>query len=260
MGTSTSNPGQRGGTPLVPSWIDDDTSPIEQLPPNGDPNRFRAPRSDFTRYLNSGGQDTHSFHRAAASYVRYSLGGAQNATTRLGAARNSTTRLLSIWGSISSNGIAEASRRFGFSDLIGKPASEVFLRIVDFVCPNGGSEEEGIARDSYIEAILSLPEINAKNIEDLTPDEFLAFSEIYMANIIKQRLINDIGTKAISLPTNVAQAEMIQQQIIDYIKGAVSDAISDLNIKIENIDSTQTKSIVDSIYKRAYDIIASVED
>lgn len=267
MGTSTSNPGQKGRTPLVPSWLDDymdnNIPPDEQKmePPKfGDPNRFRQPRSDFTTYLRSGGENTSRLRRAGSSYVRYSLGGSQNATVRLGAARTSATRLLSVLSSFSTNGIYESSRRFGFRDLVGKPASEVFLHIVDFVCPNGGSEEEGIARDSYIEALLSLPEIHEKNIEDLTSNEFLSFFQLYMANIIKQRLINDIGTKSISLPENIAQAELVQLQITDYIKGAVSDAISDLHIEIEKIDSLQTKGIVDSIYKRAYDIIASMED
>ena len=49
MGTSTRNKGQSGHTPLVPSWLEEDTQfvpaqPITQntttIPPNGDENRF----------------------------------------------------------------------------------------------------------------------------------------------------------------------------------------------------------------------------
>lgn len=66
MGTSSHNIGQKGNTPLVPSWLDqpdvekqqntenDETSSI----PIGEPNRFTQPRGEFTRYINSAGRDT----------------------------------------------------------------------------------------------------------------------------------------------------------------------------------------------------------
>ena len=66
MGTSSHNTGQKGNTPLVPSWLDqldvekqqntekDETSSI----PVGEPNRFTQPRGEFTRYINSAGRDT----------------------------------------------------------------------------------------------------------------------------------------------------------------------------------------------------------
>ena len=48
MGTSTSNPGQKGQSPLVPSWLNDDdkqdnaqeqaSEEYQSIPPNGDPN------------------------------------------------------------------------------------------------------------------------------------------------------------------------------------------------------------------------------
>ena len=55
MGTSTHNGGQKGGTPLVPSWLDqpDTNSQNEsdnndsQIPPVGDADRFRAPRGEL---------------------------------------------------------------------------------------------------------------------------------------------------------------------------------------------------------------------
>ena len=64
MGTSTHNGGQKGGTPLVPSWLEqpNENTPSEITPdsdnnevsPMGDADRFRTPRGEFTRYINSG--------------------------------------------------------------------------------------------------------------------------------------------------------------------------------------------------------------
>jgi hypothetical protein len=276
MGTSTSNRGQNGNTPLVPSWLgenDGDQQPGQPLPGQpqpaqpqpeqpqlADPKRFSAPRGNFTRYVNSGGSGGGNLHRATSDYVRHSLGGSQNATTRLGSARNSTARLVSIFSSFANRGVAETSRDYKLGDIIGKSASDVLLRIMDFVCPDGGRTDEGIARNSYIEALSTLPDWEDKTIESLTPAEFLAFTEIYMANVIEERLVNDIGNKLFALPNDVAQVENLQGQLKDYIKGAISDSVSKLNIDIHSIDTSQTKAIVDSIYRRAYDILSGLEE
>ena len=107
MGTSTSNPGQKGGTPLIPSWLDDGDFPPQPQAPD----RFTTPRADFTRFINdnkSGNSgSTRHLSRAASRYVRNSLGGSSNATTRLGAARTSAVRMFSVFNSIIKRGVDE---------------------------------------------------------------------------------------------------------------------------------------------------------
>ena len=159
MGTSTSNPGQKGGTPLVPSWLDDVDFPPQAQPPD----RFSTPRADFTRFINdnrsgSGGSARH-LNRAASRYVRNSLGGSSNATARLGAARTTAVRMFSVFNSIITRGVDVTQGTFKLGDIIGKKASEALLMIGEFVCPDGGSTDEGIARDSYVEAIIAMPEL-----------------------------------------------------------------------------------------------------
>lgn len=259
MGTSTSNPGQKGGTPLIPSWLDDKDYPPQPQAPD----RFSIPRGNFTRFINdkrsgnSGG--ARHLSRAASHYVRNSLGGSSNATARLGAARTSAVRILSVFNSIITRGVGETQRSFKLGDIIGKKATDALLMISEFVCPDGGSTNEGIARDSYIEAIIAMPGLQEKNIEALSPPEFLAFTQHYMAKVIETRLINDIGTKSFSLPDSVAQIDEIQQQLSGFISGAVSDAITKLRVDISQIDSTQATNIVDSIYKKSYDLLAGLE-
>jgi hypothetical protein len=194
MGSSTRNKGQNGKTPLVPSWLDDngggdfkpdspgnsqdqdgdDSTPNStQNPQNSDsnkkqpdknttqptqpdPRRFSVARSNFTRYINSGGNSGGNLRRAVSSYVRHAAGGSQNATKRLGAARISTTKLLSVIGGFASGGVSATARLLQLGDIIGKSAKDAFLRIMDFVCPDGGRTDEGIARNAYIEALLEM--------------------------------------------------------------------------------------------------------
>ena len=80
-----------------------------------------------------------------------------------------------------------------------------------------------------------------------------------MAKVIEERLINDIGDKSFSLPDSFIQIDEIQQQLSGFISGAVSDAVTKLNVDISQIDSLQVKNIVDSIYKKSYDLLAGLE-
>lgn len=261
MGTSTSNGGQTGRTPLVPSWLDDSENNVSNiLPIQADAKRFMIPRNNFTRYVNNGGRSTHNLHRATSKYVKHSLGGAKNATTRLGTARNSTIRLVSILNSFSNYGVAATSIQYGLGELIGKNAKEVFLHIIDFVCDDGGTTNDGIARSSYIETLASISDIENRSMDSLNDSEFLAFVKTYMSNVIQEKLINDIGNKSIALPDDIATVELIQSQIHDLISGSVSDAITALNVEIKSIDNSQTKQIVENVYEKAYEILASLEE
>ncbi len=269
MGTSTRNQGQNGRTPLVPSWLDDNVNNNDDsengnenntIPEQADPDRFRVPRGEFTRYVNSGGRNSGNLSKSVSNYVRQSLGGAKNATTRLGASRSSSARLLSVVGSMVSRGIAATSREFGLGELIGKNASDVFLQIMDFVCPDGGSTDEGIARSSYIETIDSMPELSNIPIEQISEEQFLIFTETYMSKVIEERLLNDIGNKTIALPDDIGTVQVIQEQLGEYILGSVSDAVSQLKVEIKNINSSQTRSIVDSVYEKAYTILESLSE
>jgi|GEM_PF-3146672 protein-tyrosine phosphatase len=110
MGTSTHNGGQKGGTPLVPSWLQQPDENMQnetsgtQIPPMGNVDRFTAPRGEFTRYINSGGRDSSLGRKSVSNYISKSLGGSSNATQRMGAARSSTARLLNIAGAFASGG------------------------------------------------------------------------------------------------------------------------------------------------------------
>jgi hypothetical protein len=167
---------------------------------------------------------------------------------------------LTILSSIANRGVAETQETYNLGEIIGNKASDVLIMLTDFVCPDGGPTDEGIVRDSYIDAIISFPELGEKNIEEMTPVELLAFTEIYMANIIEARLVNDIGNKMFSLPENINEINDLQQQIKEYINGAVSDAVEKLGVDILKINSTNAKDIVESVYKKTYDILAGLEE
>lgn len=266
MGTSNSNPGQKGSTPLVPSWLEDGNIGNDQnlqdkpIPPIADNDRFRVPRGDFTRYVNSSGRSSGNLHRAVSGYVNSSLGGPKNAVMRLGAARASSERLISILNGISRSSLNSTLVEHGLGELIGKTTNEILWGLIDYVCPDGGSTDEGIARSSFIETISTLKELGITDITQMNEEQFLALTESYFSNVIMGRLINDIGNKAISLPDNIETVEVIENQIGSFIRGAVSDAIANLNVKISDIAPSESRRIVENIYETSYKILGAIYD
>ena len=267
MGTSTHNGGQKGGTPLVPSWLDqpdanmqnntDPNTTGNQIPLMGDPDRFRKPRGEFTRYINSGGQNSGLGRKSISNYIRNSLGGSSNATKRMGAARSSSARLLNVAGVFASGGVQAVEQYLSISNLSHKTAREAFIAIADFVCPDGGPQDEGIARSAYISAIEESPEIALIRFEDLTPDQIMVIVERAMANAIFNRITNDIGNKIILLPQDRVISDSLIVQMKDFVKGAVSDAVTNLDIKAGNLRQEASLEIVDQVYEVAFDIMIS---
>ena len=170
MGTSSAFAGQNGSTPLIPSWLGNEGSPPAApdgaVPPNGaspaqlptppvrqpvpplaDPTRFLAARGNFSRFAGSGGDDRRAFGRAVSQYVRSSSGGARTAAARMGSARGAGGRILGFLSDATRRGAAEALRALNLGELAGRPIEEIFLGLADYVCPDGGTIDEGIARE-----------------------------------------------------------------------------------------------------------------
>lgn len=267
MGTSTHNRGQKGGTPLVPSWLQQPDENMHndtpqdfngnQIPSIGNIDRFTAPRGEFTRYINSGGRDGSLGRKSVSNYISKSLGGSLNATRRMGAARSSTARLLNIAGTFALGGARAVEQYLSIENISHKTASDAFIAITDFICPDGGPQDEGITRSAYISAIEESPEIATIKFEDLTAKQIMIIVERTMANAIFSRITNDIGNKIILLPQDRTTSDSIIAQMKDFVKGSVSDAVANLDIQAGNIRQGDSLRIVDQVYKEAFDIMIS---
>lgn len=281
MGTSSAFGGQGGNTPLIPSWLGEAGAPPavpkgpppngspphgttppgeppkSPLPPQADPSRFSGPRGNFSRFAGSGGSDRRSLGRAISQYVGSSSGGARAASARMGSARGAGSRLLGFLTDAAARGTAEALRALDLGALAGRPIEEIFLGLVDYVCPDGGSIDEGIAREAFIETITDLAEAGIKDLDSLTADEMQTVFELYATNAIEARLCNDIGAKTVILPSDSRQAARVQAQLHDFIRRGVADAL--ISARATGVASALTPervlSFVGHVYEQAFGIL-----
>lgn len=288
MGTSNSYGGAGGGTPLIPSWLGgggtapDGDPPVQPatppapppatpppvpdppvhpaMPAAGSARRYTSARNNFSRYARSGGNDRVSLGRAVSNYVSTASGGSRTAAQRMGASRTAGAKLAEFLSGAATNGPRETLRALNLENLAGRPIEEVFLGLADFICPDGGTIDEGIARDAFIETIGDLAQNGITDIDNLTAEQMQTIFELYAAHAIEARLCNDIGTRSISLPANAASAARVQAQLLDFIRRGVSDALTAARTTMQTLTPERVLGFVTGIYEQAFSILQTMGD
>jgi hypothetical protein len=167
--------------------------PAPQLPPVGapaDPGRFTSARNNFSRFASSGGSDRNSLGRAVSDYVSKASGGSRSASQRIGSSRKAGARLLGVLSDAAGGNALEALRALNLENLAGRPIEEIFLGLMDYVCEgaDGGSVDEGIAREAFIETIADLGQNGIVDFDSLTVDQVQTIFELYATHAIEARL------------------------------------------------------------------------
>lgn len=259
MGTSTPFTGLKGVNPLIPSWLpSDDNSGQYQTPQQ--PQRFSSPKNSFTRFMRSNGQDRKNLGKGFSRYVSNSSGGARTAAQRMGASHAAGERLVGFLSSARNQGVNQALRDRNLGHLAGKPITEVFIGLIDYICPNEGSIDAGISRDAFVETIAELAANGFNNLDNMTLEQMLTVFEIYATKTIEGRLCNDLQLKTIVLPGSVLEIEQIEMQIHDFIKGAVSDAIANTQNAAISLSPDNASAFVTTIYEEAFSILKNLGD
>lgn len=274
MGTSGSYGGPSGGNPLIPSWLEGATDtttqsqdgpatappadgmtpnqPSETPAPEPDPNRFRGPRVNYTQFIRSGGENRAKLGRALSGYVSRSTGGASGAALRMGSSKTTSAKLANFLSVASGHGTHEALRQFNLSHLVGRNLSDVLTGLMDVVCPEGGSVDEGIARDAFVETIDSLGKDVDISFDAISQEQLQAIFEIYLCKTIEARICNDIGNRSIEIASDINVIQQVQKQLFDFIKTSVSMAVDSIGSISSTVSRDKFDGYVQEVYEKSF--------
>lgn len=187
------------------------------------------------------------------------MGGSGGATRRMGSSRSTAASVIGVARNFQAGGAAAALAPFNLQAFAGRPAHEVFERLIDQLCPAGGNVDEAIAREGLLFAIEELAAANL-NFEDLTPEQLESFVADYLTATIEARVLNDIGTRAIELPADVSRVEHIEQQLHDAISGCVREAIQGEIAGGGSLTDPQIQQLVDTLYSASFDLVQAMAE
>lgn len=289
MGTSGSYGGAGNGSPLIPAFLNDPVPasapvlapplvpaatnapsapvpvpapiappqprPVPQQAPL--PHRFTTPRTNFTRFARSGGTNRAALGRAISGYVSSAAGGSRQAARRMGSSRDTGARLYSFLSDVQARGPTEALRALNLEALAGRPIEEIFLGLAEYVCPVGGTVDEGIARDAFVDMIADLADQGTTDFTAFTPEQMQTIFEMFAANAIEARICNDIGKNSIILPADVAAVKRVQAQLHDFVLRAVSDVLTARRTS-GRLTPQQALRHVETVYEAAFEMLQAM--
>ncbi len=275
MGTSTSFAGGKNSNPLIPDWLDSGGGDDNQQSGNSEPstgsengsgeitdqpattNRYTTARKSFNAFTRSGGQDRAKLGRAVSSYVSRASGGSRRAAQRMKAERTAISNFAGILADASRNGINEVVRRLNLNHLTNRPTIEIYAALVDVICPPGGDLDGSFSRDAYIEAIVQVAELGITDLDTPSKDTILVIIEKFISNSIRDRILNAIATNVVSLPDSIQTVQGILSQLLDFVSGAVSDAMTEIGPTL-SVDAVQ--SSIGTVMERSFQILQSLSE
>lgn len=172
----------------------------------------------------------------------------------MGSSGATASKLASFIGSVQSSGTSQALAQIQLADCVGQSASEVLPRLMDVLCPAGGSIDESIARQAFTEAMVDLCQESDLAIEELSAEMWGDFLLDFIARSIEGRVINDIGNNLVAGPKTVTGVEAAESAMHDFIIAAVRESAGDSLRQLGSVTSASVGGVVQSIYEGAFEL------
>ena len=144
----------------------------------------------------------------------------------MGSSRAAARDLLGVLRDIQRDGVEATLRRLNLASLVGRPAEDVFLGLTEVICRDGGSIDEGLARDAWLETLAELQRFGIEDLGALTEPQVREMFVAFIANTIETRLFQEIGAKGLKVAADNASIEAFQAQLSSYIERGVRDSFS----------------------------------
>ena len=226
MGTSQSKPPAKGGSPLVPSWANQDPPPPDgNAPPPADgkqpppvknppavpqpdliqPRRHAGFRSSLKRFMASG--DRADARRALGHYARGSAGGGAAGGARVARSARVGGAAISALSNMVS-GTTVAPNGFNLASLTGRPVDDAVAAIVDAFCPPGIIDEDLLRTamgEALTEAFDGLDKFDPTTLDD---HAIVVATRIFIAELV----FNTISAEQGQAAENVAPLQAVARE------------------------------------------------
>jgi len=220
MGTSQSKPSAKGGSPLIPSWADQDPPPPGSAappPPKNnevlEPRRSSGVRRSLKRFYETG--DRRYAKRALGHFSRGAMGSGSAAGARMArAARTGGAAISALSSAISGEGVSADG--FDLGALAGQPIGDAIGAIVDRFCPPGILDEDAIRAaisEALAEAFAGLDQFDPAALDN---HAILVATRCFVTEMVFLAVTSEQGAAASTVPPQ--QAIQRENELRDVIR------------------------------------------
>jgi len=264
MGTSSSHGGPMGKNPLLPKDFNDEPVDGNKVPDNiplENPKieAWKNAKTQVSKLISNSDRSTES---ALSSYVK-AHGGGKGAASSAISGKTTTVKLGNFLSSTSSQGVRATLDQYQIQ-YINRTVQEVLSDIVNKIAPSPNTKEDAVARNALIDTMEILyDEIdeNDGNIEILDRLDSEKINELmntYISSYIFQRFLSEMESRFEIYATNEGSALSIENEIKEYICGAVDNKLADRDFANIDFTSKTVLETINEIYEECYSIIEGV--
>lgn len=153
--------------------------------------------------------------------------------------------------------IREIAKRLNLDALTTRSLREIYASLVDFIAGEGGTTEDAINRDAYLEAVDEIAEMPGVDLERPNVETINLLIERFIAGTIDDRIKQAIATQIVVLPQSAAGSQAVQQEVRDFVLGRVQDAMTQVG---RIFARNEIQPTIDRIYERALAILQTYAD
>lgn len=177
----------------------------------------------------------------------------------MGASRATAARLLSVARDSLALGAQQALQKINLGALSGQPAADVFLVLLEIICPPGGSISEAISRQALLEAIEHLADGGAVDFDDLSVAQWEEFLLDFVSCSVEGLILAEIGNQTISVPEAAEDVGALQGQVHDFISGCVRDALLGQLDGVASLTDREIATTVNTVYEATFEYLSLLE-
>lgn len=258
MGTSQSKPSTPGGSPLVPSWANQDPPPPDQpqpaptLPDVLPAAPLAGMRRALREYMSTG--DRAAGRNALGRYAR-AMGGTRASARHARAARTGSAALSALASVAQANGAAVVIDGFDLGTLAGRPLEEAIGTIVDQFCPPGILDED-VVRSAIGEALFeALGDQPVFDLNAVTDHVVVVATVCFVAELVFAAVASEQGRSAENVPP--ATAVQRENALRDLVRAAADEIATPIVQRTGgSLDPAALDGIVTEITSAVYGEIA----
>ena len=193
-------------------------------------------------------------------YVRTGTGGRRNAVRRMAPSRVAAGRTLGVFRGLQRDGTQETLRRLNLQRLSGGSVQEIFIGLTEVICQDGGSIDEAIARDAWLETIAELDQFGIDDLDALRGEQVRELFLTFVAHSIEARLYQEIGISGFKISARIDDIASFDRQFREYIERSVRDSFSSDISELSNMSDRDLRRVVDTTYFEVWKLLELLGD
>ena len=109
-----------------------------------------------------------------------------------------------------------------------------------------------------LETVADLAAAGVGNFDELSTDDLREFFIGVVSRSIEGKILNEVGTNAVSVPADIAGVERAQNMLHDFVEGCVRDEFEARGSDLGDLDGDAIDGFVDDLYAAALDLVEAL--